>query len=339
MKDGCPLARNKPKKTSRVNGSGAPALPEAESNPLPEEEASPLPEAESNPLPEAEASPLLEAIAGPAPKNEYLLRYIDFFYSSITALVVKLVYEKFTHIKGSVFFIKGGVSFDNLLNIIGFIYTAIAVHQNGVASLVLLLGVFYFVLDDWLDSRNFNAKVGYHGFFRFFIDVIIGFLSYGALFFAFKRSPVFILFILFIHICVILWLFKLRKECKENDLTKYLFREDTLPYINVYIATSVASIFLCIYALFFYRQRNQIDLSLDDALMLVLFGFIHLALGDFFRYKFAPNDYLESFSPGAPLLNIRTFTYIEEKVIILLLFFVSLIRKADNFAKSLINSK
>lgn len=63
------------------------------------------------------------------------------------------------------------------------------------SNLILVFGVFYFLTWDWLQGRLLTLKNPYKSYRRFFIEVVITFLSYGAARGALKMEITFLAYI------------------------------------------------------------------------------------------------------------------------------------------------
>lgn len=111
--------------------------------------------------------------------NDALLAFVDFFYAVVFGLIVAKMFD------------------DILLP---------EVHLSDKAkSLLLVLGVFYFLLWDWLHGRMLTLRNPFPSFRRFFIEVIIAFCGYGAAARALEGKVALLFYVMLILLLGVLW--------------------------------------------------------------------------------------------------------------------------------------
>jgi hypothetical protein len=49
-----------------------------------------------------------------------------------------------------------------------------------LVRILLVVGVFYFLLGDWIQGRLLTLRNPYHSYKRFFVEIMIAFAGYGA---------------------------------------------------------------------------------------------------------------------------------------------------------------
>jgi hypothetical protein len=208
-------------------------------------------------------------------KKEYLLRLLDYFYATIAALMIKSFYDnlsKLTH---------DDLNFINYIDIFKNNYSL-----ELIASMIMLVGVFLFIIDDWVDSRYFNSVIGYDGpggFARYLLDLLIAFLSYGAMYFALKRSIICLIFIAIIQFLVIFWLFLVRRACVNNN--NFSFSEGIHKYLNLYIIANFFGIILCLSVIKTAIFFNLTMINIRFSLILLLIGYFQMVVCEKYEYK------------------------------------------------------
>lgn len=112
--------------------------------------------------------------------NDVLLSFIDFLYAVVFGLIVSELFDK-------VFFVTEKTIIEK------------------ITSFLLVLGVFYFLLWDWLHGRLLTLKNPYKRYGRFFIELIIAFCGYGAALQVTKASVSFLAYIVIILLLGAVW--------------------------------------------------------------------------------------------------------------------------------------
>lgn len=216
--------------------------------------------------------------------NEYLLRFTDFFYAALVTLVVKSFFEDLSTLA--------------FLNPIPVITDASILDR--MASLLMMVGVFYFILDDWIDSRNSNARIGYDGYLRFFLDIVIALSAYGCIFFGVKRNlTIFLLFVAITHLLITFWLIRLHKECVKGNFQELLFGKETNSYILVYELTNLFfSIASSVFLITCYFSHVELTIDLLMACYLIVIGGAFLFIGEYLEYSYMPEKFSQNWSPS-----------------------------------------
>lgn len=142
--------------------------------------------------------------------NDALLAFVDFFYAVVFGLIIAKI-------------------FDNIL--------LPEVHlADKVKSPLLVLGVFYLLLWDWLHGRMLTLRNPYPSFRRFFIEVIIACCGYGAAARALEGRVAFLFYVMLILLLGVLWAWLTMKEYPASDDRRELVLIITLqPLIALFV--------------------------------------------------------------------------------------------------------
>ena len=85
----------------------------------------------------------------------FLLGFVDFLYAVLFGVILQQVYS------------------DVLL-------IATLQRSEKLVRILLVVGVFYFLLGDWIQGRLLTLRNPYRSYRRFFVEVAIAFTGYGA---------------------------------------------------------------------------------------------------------------------------------------------------------------
>jgi hypothetical protein len=125
-----------------------------------------------------------------------LTAFIDFLYAIVFGFVLVGMYEELANSK-VIFLAK-------------------------VITTLLLLGVFYFVVNDWIYGVTLIERNPYRGYRRFSYEVFIAFFGYGALLYASKRSLVFLVFLALMLFVTSVWNRRTLREYPESGDARLL---------------------------------------------------------------------------------------------------------------------
>lgn len=123
--------------------------------------------------------------------NDVLLAFVDFLYAVVFGLIVADTFE---------------VVIRNPLT------SAV----DKTANVLLVLGVFYFLLWDWLHGRLLTLKNPYQGYRRFFLEIIVACCGYGAARAALKLEVSFVVYVILILFLGVLWAKWTLDECPTS---------------------------------------------------------------------------------------------------------------------------
>jgi hypothetical protein len=165
----------------------------------------------------------MAAIAASIIGRRHLLVFLDYLYSAIIALSLaeafsKIVAPFLTSFETSALAGRGW----------GVIAAAAAKRiatpdvTNHLVAALLFIATFWFVVDDWLDTRGLTEIHEYRSFRRFFIDVLTAFFSYAALIYATRRSILMLAFIFLIHALSVWWSRRLLIEHPDSAERQYV---------------------------------------------------------------------------------------------------------------------
>jgi len=84
-------------------------------------------------------------------------------------------------------------------------------------NVLLVIGVFYFLTWDWLHGRRLTLKNPYTSYRRFYMEVFIAFLAYGAALNALRVQIFFLLYILLGLLTGAIWARSTLKEYPESE--------------------------------------------------------------------------------------------------------------------------
>src|SRR3989344_9185186 len=123
--------------------------------------------------------------------NDALLAFVDFLYAVVFGLIVAKLFD------------------DILLEPVAL--------ADKVKSSLLVLGVFYFLIWDWLHGRMLTLRNPFPSFRRFFIEAIIAFCGYGAATRALEGKVAFLFYVMLILLLGALWAWFTIREYPASD--------------------------------------------------------------------------------------------------------------------------
>jgi len=130
-------------------------------------------------------------------------------------------------------------------------------------NLFLVISVFYFLSWDWLHARRLTLKNPYTSYQRFFMEVIMAFLAYGAVLEAVRVRVTFLFYVFGSLFLGSLWAHYTLKEYPESE------EYNELGFIRRYqalYALSGASITA------YWYHRFSLAISLSDSIFYVIWG-------------------------------------------------------------------
>ena len=119
------------------------------------------------------------------PNNEerivsFLLAFVDFLYAVLFGFVLQQLHEKVLIAEGMSYYDKA-------------------------TRVLLVIGVFYFLMGDWISARLLTARNVYTGYRRFFLEVIIAFSGFGAAIEVLRAHPFFLGYIILVLVVGAYW--------------------------------------------------------------------------------------------------------------------------------------
>ena len=123
--------------------------------------------------------------------SDALLVFIDFLYAVVFGFVLVEVYSQVIN--------------SEILN-----------YVQKASALFLIVGVFYFLVWDWLHGRLLTLRNPYSRYRRFFLEAVIAFAGYGAATSAFQRDVSFLVYVSIIFLLGAFWAQATRKEYPES---------------------------------------------------------------------------------------------------------------------------
>ncbi|GEM_PF-2666741 len=124
--------------------------------------------------------------------NSFLLGFIDFLYAVIFGFVLQEVYEK--------------VLLDENLK-----------RPDKLARVLLVFGVFYFLMSDWIYGRILIARNPLKGYRRFFTELAIAFSGYGAAIEVTRGKIFFLVYIVLVLLLGAYWAHCTIREYPESE--------------------------------------------------------------------------------------------------------------------------
>lgn len=139
------------------------------------------------------------------------------------------------------------------------------------SNLILVLGVFYFLTWDWLQGRLLTLKNPYKNYRRFFIEVAIAFLSYGAARGALRME---ITFLTYIFLGLLLGAWWARSTLQE-------YPDSTNAYeLRIIAIYQTAYTFVGTAILLHWYYRISSDIRIQESIVFVGFGIMFVFLYD-----------------------------------------------------------
>lgn len=205
-----------------------------------------------------------------------LLAFIDFLYAVVFGLVLSQTFEE-------VVLEPTKTTVEKIINVL------------------LVVGVFYFLSWDWLHGRRLTVKNPYKGYGRFFIEVIIAFLAYGAALGAIEFQIYFLICLSLILLLGSLWAKMTIKEYPES--------EDKYELMVILIYQTVFAIAGGVSAFIWYKSVNKAA-GLFEVMSFMLFGFVFLLYYDIWIER------LEGVmgGPGVPFVSKRIIAKLRKRV-------------------------
>lgn len=205
--------------------------------------------------------------------QEFLLAFVDFLYAVLFGIILQQVYS-------DVLVTETIGRFDKLVRVL------------------LVAGVFYFLLGDWIQGRLLTLRNPYRTYKRFFVEVGIAFAGYGAAIEALKADILFVMYVILVLLLGSYWaLCSLRELADERDVRE----------LQVVIVVQSSTALLVGSASFLWYLHIGYPISLGGMVMFYCLGWLY----DFSYELFAPvREGLESGS-GVPFLSKRNVSRIK----------------------------
>ena len=158
------------------------------------------------------------------------------------------------------------------------------------SALLLVLGVFYFLMWDWLHGRILTLKNPYKSYRMFFIEIGIALCGYGAAYAVVHAKASFLIYITLILLLGARWARDTLKEYPQSKDRFELHIIDSHQKVHA-ILGSVA------YALWYFFVRRNV--TLVEASYFIIFGWVFV-----FQYElFIPRPRGIIAGPGVPFVN------------------------------------
>lgn len=171
--------------------------------------------------------------------QDSLLAFVDFLYAVVFGLILAQTYDLIILVDTSIL--------------------------DKCSKLLLATSVFYFLCQEWLHARNLTLRNPYTRFRRFYLEVTIAFVAYGAAISAVKIQPSFALYIFSGMLFGALWVFLTLQEYPKSQDRRELI------IVGIY-ETSTAVIGLVAFVLW-YRYISK-TIRLQESLTFIIFVFI-----------------------------------------------------------------
>lgn len=211
----------------------------------------------------------------------FLLAFIDFLYAVLFGFVLQQMHEKVLIAEGMSYYDKA-------------------------TRVLLVIGVFYFLMGDWISARLLTARNIYTGYRRFFLEVIIAFCGFGAAIEVLRAHPFFLVYVMFVLSIGAYWAHWTIIECPSSrDLPELRAIKRVQPITA--IAGGLSS-FL------WYKYVGEL-MSLGGVIMLYAIGWLY----EFFYELYAPALPGLASGPSVPFVSsermavIRRFLGIGEQ--------------------------
>lgn len=124
--------------------------------------------------------------------RDTLFAFIDFLYAVVFGLILAETYDKII--------LSDAKTFIDKCN-----------------NILLVIVVFYYLCWDWLHARQLTLTNPYIGYRRFFLEVIIAFVAYGATINAVRAQVLFFGYILLEMLLGVLWAWWTLQEYPESE--------------------------------------------------------------------------------------------------------------------------
>ena len=220
------------------------------------------------------------------PNNEerivsFLLAFVDFLYAVLFGFVLQQLHEKVLIAEGMSYYDKA-------------------------TRVLLVIGVFYFLMGDWISARLLTARNVYTGYRRFFLEVIIAFSGFGAAIEVLRAHPFFLGYIILVLVVGAYW-----AHC---TIVEYPKSSDLLELNAIRVVQPITAIAGGISSYLWYKYVGEL-FSLRGAGMLFLLGWLY----EFFYELSAPSLYGLAGGPTVPFVSkermiaMRQFLGIKER--------------------------
>lgn len=139
------------------------------------------------------------------------------------------------------------------------------------SNLLLIIGVFYFLVWDWLHARRLTLINPYTSYRRFFMEVFIAFLSYGAALNA-LRMQVFLLLYIFLGLIMgAIW--------ARSTLQEHPHSNDRRELRVIQFHQTVYAVVGTLYFLYWYNYVRKV-ITLEDSVLFVVVGYLFVFFYD-----------------------------------------------------------
>jgi hypothetical protein len=197
----------------------------------------------------------------------FLLGFVDFLYAVLFGVILQQTYS-------DVLLAEGLQQSEKLVRIL------------------LVIGVFYFLLGDWIQGRLLTLRNPYRGYRRFFVEIMVAFAGYGAAIEALRADILFVVYIMLVLFLGAYWARStLRELLDERD-----FRELRV----IMTIQSITAVTGGTASLLWYWYVGQL-LSFGGMAMLYVIGWLY----DLSYDLFAPSREGLAGGPAVPFMSDR----------------------------------
>jgi len=194
-----------------------------------------------------------------------LLAFVDFLYAVVFGLIVAETFHKV-------------------------VFSEKKSYLDKTSALLLVVGVFYFLMWDWLHGRLLTLKNPYKSYRRFFVELIIAFCGYGAAYAVVHAKASFLIYIALILFLGARWAKDTLKEYPESKDRFELYIIQSHQIVH-------ATLGLFAFGIWYLFVRTEI--TLVEAGYFILFGWIFV-----FQYElFIPRLKGIIAGPCVPFVN------------------------------------
>ena len=195
----------------------------------------------------------------------FLLGFVDFLYAVLFGVILQQVFT-------DVLLAEGLQRLEKLVRIL------------------LVVGVFYFLLGDWIQGRLLTLRNPYRSYRRFFVEVAIAFAGYGAAIEALRADISFVLYVTFVMSLGSYWSYSTLFEITDEQDRRELRTVMVVQPLTAFVGLSVW--------LLWYRFVG-FPISLGGMIVLYIVGFLY----DLSYELFAPSREGLAGGPGVPFLS------------------------------------
>lgn len=171
----------------------------------------------------------------------FLLGFVDFLYAVLFGVILQQVYSDVLLAEG-------------------------LRRPEKLVRILLVVGVFYFLLGDWIQGRLLTLRNPYRGYRRFFVEVIIAFAGYGAAIEALRADISFVL-----YITLVLYLGSYWSLCTIREVTDQRDERE----LRIVMIVQPLTAFVGLSAWFLWYRFVGYPISLGGMVVLYFIGFFY----------------------------------------------------------------